>query len=471
MAKKLHVVSEEWVVSSLGKVIPDDEEVIKYPVPMGMHYIPETLDSLELMKTAISWKDSSLYWSLMYFEAQLEAYKEDGRIVVWHAQDADSRLLLDAISEWCPEGIFHIDLTPEGYVPKIPHPEIKHDLESHFDPEVFTPGMMSSQGIEERIGTEVPVTEAEREEYHKEWIEWGGEDALDSIIIVDQYGQLFHTYRTFVYSAVFAALPKDREMSIGRLCGAVMEYHPQARDSYIIDTIVKMADEWMIKWCRREKTDSGYDWLKTTVKQFKTDVAGNWLYCPEDFLYHFAEAAGKKRHISEEAKTEEYNRMRQDHDNLYGRGHLSREERHKVQEERDERNLVRWASALNSNWSWRHLLSVMQTKLEMMEDYMRHWSPIANGPVYADQLQRACRLIGVCLDWGGQSDYANAEDEDDYFDAEHFSHYVNVRNAKRFPSPDYDGHHFWCESQRIRFDKAWNILWEMFRTKMLTWED
>ncbi len=65
----------------------------------------------------------------------------------------------------------------------------------------------------------------------------------------------------------------------------------------------------------------------------------------------------------------------------------------------------------------------------------------------------------------------HAEDEGDYFDAKNFSHYVNVRNASRFPSPDHDGHDFWSEAQRIRFDKEWNILWEMFRTKLLTWED
>ena len=44
-------------------------------------------------------------------------------------------------------------------------------------------------------------------------------------------------------------------------------------------------------------------------------------------------------------------------------------------------------------------------------------------------------------------------------------------DRKRFPSPDYDGHDFWCKAQRIRFDKAWNLLWEMFRTKLLTWDD
>ena len=119
-------------------------------------------------------------------------------------------------------------------------------------------------------------------------------------------------------------------------------------------------------------------------------------------------------------------------------------------------------------------MSAMHTKLEMMEDYMRHWSHIVNGPVYADQIQRAIRLIEVCLVWGGQDDYKlkPGEPEDaEYLNPEHFPHYVNVNNAFRFPSPDYDCHHFWSEAQRIRFDKAWNILWEMLRTKMISWED
>lgn len=473
MAKIIHIVSEQWMITALDMVKAEDDVVVAYPVPMGMHYIPESLDSLELMKTAISWKDSSLYWKLMYFAERLETFKSDGQVVVWHAQDADSRLLLYAISEWCAE-LFHIDLTPEGYVQKVRHPEVKHDLDEHFDPEVFSPGMMSEQDFKALMGTEKPVTDEERKEYHKQWTEWGGEDAFDSVIVVDQYGQLYHTYRTFVYSAIFTVLPKEGEMSIARLCSEVMDYHPQLRDSYIIATIIKMADETLIKWCHRERTDTGYDLVKTTVRQFKTDVAGNWLYCPEDYLYHFANEAGKKLHISEEAKTQEYNRMRQDYDNLYGRGHLAREERRRAEDERDERNLIRWAGAFNANWSWSHLMSAMHTKLEMMEDYMRHWSHIVNGPVYADQIQRAIRLIEVCLVWGGQYDYKlkPGEPEDaEYLNPEHFTHYVNTHNAFRFPSPNYDGHHFWSEAQRIRFDKAWNILWEMFRTKLLTWED
>lgn len=99
-------------------------------------------------------------------------------------------------------------------------------------------------------------------------------------------------------------------------------------------------------------------------------------------------------------------------------------------------------------------MSVMKVKLGMMVEYMRHWTPIADGPVYADQMERAISLMEIIIDWGGESEYAHSEDENDYFDAKHFSPYVNMRNRKRFPSPDYDGRNFWCKAQRVRFDKG-----------------
>ena len=102
---------------------------------------------------------------------------------------------------------------------------------------------------------------------------------------------------------------------------------------------------------------------------------------------------------------------------------------------------------------------------------MRQWSPIERGSVYADQMELAVSLIQVILDKGGEYDYAHSEDEEEYLDAEHFSHYVNFRNRSRIPSPDYCGERFWCEAQRLRFDKAWNLLWELFRTKLLSWSD
>jgi len=54
-------------------------------------------------------------------------------------------------------------------------------------------------------------------------------------------------------------------------------------------------------------------------------------------------------------------------------------------------------------------MSVMKVKLGMMVEYMRHWTPIADGPVYADQMERAFSLMEIIIDWGGESEYAHSE--------------------------------------------------------------
>lgn len=111
-------------------------------------------------------------------------------------------------------------------------------------------------------------------------------------------------------------------------------------------------------------------------------------------------------------------------------------------------------AALNENWGWYHLMSVMKVKLGMMAEYMREWSYIADGPVYDDQMERAIRLIEVILDSGGESEYRRDEGDEPCLDSEHFSRYVNFRNRERFTGTDCYGHNFWCDAQHLRFIKA-----------------
>ena len=134
--------------------------------------------------------------------------------------------------------------------------------------------------------------------------------------------------------------------------------------------------------------------------------------------------------------------------------------------------LIKWAKTFNSNWGWYHLLEVMKAKLEMMADYMRKWTPIADGPLYAAQMERAISLIEIIVDRGGQNDYKSAPGEENViFKAKNFIHYVNLRNKNRFPAPQFDDYSVWCEPQRVRFCKAWHLLWRIFQTRLLTWED
>lgn len=296
-----------------------------------------------------------------------------------------------------------------------------------------------------------------RDGFREIWMHWGGEDAQDCPILINQFGGLFHPYRTYLYSDVFENVSKKEPKSIAKIVGKILEAHPQLSDIYILNTIVKMADEGMIKWVEKDETNP----LRSLVQQYKYDVEGEWNSYPREFLYHFAEVCGKKIHLSEDELKAEFLRARKDSDDMFCQGHLARVDRAKKREQWRDRLVVQWAAALNDNWGWYHLMSVMKVKLGMMVEYMRHWSPVANGPVYADQMERAISLMEVILDWGGESEC----------NAKHFSRYVNFKNRKRFPSLDYDGHHFWCEAQRLRFDKAWNLLWEVFRTKLLTWDD
>lgn len=484
---KLYIYSSEEVVEKMGHLqepldTPFSEEVerwgMAYPVPMNLHYIPEAMTRLEMMKVAVSWGNSDLFDlgfdGLSAFCHNIcFAVERGARIIVVHGQDANSLLLLYTIVSTIDSDIYHLDVTPKDYKPVFRDTNDEDWVDMHredeyarqYDPKVFNVEDVTEEMAGKLIGTEKLVTPEERKAWREIWNHWGGEDARDFPILVDQHGELFHPYDAYLNASIFAHTPTDAPASIANIADTVAEDHPQVERQVIVDHIVKMANQRQIKWASEPGPEG-------VVIQYRTDIASRWnRFQDMHFLEDFAEYAGKKITLSPEDIEAEIERQNQDSRDFWGKGHLHREARKRSEAEHEQMNLIKWAYADNENWGWYHLMEVMVTKMEMMVDYMRNWSPIANGPVYADQVQRAIGLMKVCISWGGEYDYKHAEDEDDYFDEEHFSHYVNTRNAARFPSPDYDGHDFWCESQRIRFDKAWNILWEMLRTKMITWED
>lgn len=477
MGKTLHIIPsgfnwrlivKEWIGGG-----PDnkDHEVIQYPVPTNLHYLPESLSDVEMMKTAVSWHKSysdsvdALYRSLFIFSKTINQKSEYDKMIVWHAEDANSRLLLLLVANTIKSKLYSVDITPAAE--KHEWESYNEDHERFIEVSVFYEGNVPILTITRSSYHPQKVTQKMRDGLHDIWKHWGGEDAQDCPILVNQFGGFFHTYRTYLYSDIFECVTKNEPRSIVRIAAEILGAHPQLSDRYVCNTVVKMADEGMIKWVEKNDVNP----FISLVQQYKYDVVGEWNESQREFLYHFAEVCGKKIKMSEDDLKAEFLRDRKDSDDMFCQGHLARAERAKNRELWEDRLLVQWAAALNENWGWYHLMSVMKVKLGMMVEYMRHWSPVVNGPVYADQMERAIGLMEVILDWGGESEYKHDEKENNYFDAKHFSCYVNFRNRKRFPSPDYDGHHFWCKAQRIRFDKAWNILWEMFRTKLLTWDD
>ena len=127
----------------------------------------------------------------------------------------------------------------------------------------------------------------------------------------------------------------------------------------------------------------------------------------------------------------------------------------------------KWENAFTDDWHHEYLLIHFKAKLETMERYNMHLSYAMNGPYYGHQIKRAIEMIDIILDEGGKGDYAKHRS---YMPvAKSFTHYVNMRNRKRIPRPDDEGIYFWSEAQKLRFDKAWMLLWKILSERMMTW--
>lgn len=135
----------------------------------------------------------------------------------------------------------------------------------------------------------------------------------------------------------------------------------------------------------------------------------------------------------------------------------------------DEWARRQWEAGLTEDWHYEYLLMHLRAKLVTMERYNRHLSYVRNGPYYADQIKKAIAMVDIILEKGGMNDYG-IEKGFSYV-PESFRHHVNMRNRKRITRPNDGGLSFWSDAQRLRFDKAWMLLWRFLSEKMMLWGD
>lgn len=129
----------------------------------------------------------------------------------------------------------------------------------------------------------------------------------------------------------------------------------------------------------------------------------------------------------------------------------------------------KWKGAFTDDWDYEYLLVHLRAKLETMERYNLHLSYAMYGTYYGHQIGRAIKMIDIILQEGGRSDYDEREGCTPV--PESFKHYVNMRNLARIPRPDDGGIAFWSDAQRLRFDKAWMLLWKILSEQMMIWGD
>ena len=148
MGKTLHIIPSGSIWPRIvGKWIgegPDksEHEVTQYPVHTNLHYQPDALTDVEMMKTAISWYKpnsypvANLYQDLKNFIETVKKGPEFDKVFVWHAEDADSRLLLYLIAYAYKHRFYAVDITPKDRRFKW---KVNDDVDSQFeDVKVYT---------------------------------------------------------------------------------------------------------------------------------------------------------------------------------------------------------------------------------------------------------------------------------------------------------------------------------------------
>ena len=141
-----------------------------------------------------------------------------------------------------------------------------------------------------------------------------------------------------------------------------------------------------------------------------------------------------------------------------------------------------WTKAFNDDWDYEYFLEFVRAKLITMERYNSHLAYVVNGSNYGCQIKYAIRMIDIILEEGGKNDYSKNTDSSIIPDPGKFRHYVNMRNRKRIPRPDDGGISFWSDAQKLRFDKAWMLLWKILSengrttvdgkcSERITWSD
>ena len=147
---------------------------------------------------------------------------------------------------------------------------------------------------------------------------------------------------------------------------------------------------------------------------------------------------------------------------IYSRRGYSEQEWDKIHEERqrikDEEFLE---IAGYADYNGEDILMVLKKKLEWQIDYFENFGHLESNLYKASQMRLCCRLIDIVC-WGGMTGEYRLK----------LGKYVNMRNAHRFDHvPDRDRSYLGGERQRVRYKKAYSLLFKVLFQNIMKWWD
>ena len=129
--------------------------------------------------------------------------------------------------------------------------------------------------------------------------------------------------------------------------------------------------------------------------------------------------------------------------------------------DRQKHDMIMRELPWGGDYDWSDIFQILKFKIERMIEYWEQFGHCRDGRYVVSTMRTACRLIEIVLKDGNESG-----------DCEHFPYRVNLRNADRFKIfHDHKGLICKGNKQRVRYNKAYCILFKFLEFHMHNWWD
>ena len=113
------------------------------------------------------------------------------------------------------------------------------------------------------------------------------------------------------------------------------------------------------------------------------------------------------------------------------------------------------------DYDWSDIFQILKFKIERMIEYWEQFGQRRDGHYVVSKMRTACRLIEIVLAYGNESGGGR-----------HFPYRVNLRNADRFKIfHDHNGYYDKGDMQKVRYNKAYCILFKFLEFHLHNWWD
>ncbi len=167
-----------------------------------------------------------------------------------------------------------------------------------------------------------------------------------------------------------------------------------------------------------------------------------------------------------QAESERLDKERQEKDKNWGKGPVHGMERkdwnaYVGAHDRQKHDMIMRELPWGGDYDWSDIFQILKFKIERMIEYWEQFGHCRDRHYVISTMRTACRLIEIVLKDGNES-----------VDYEYFPYRVNLHNVDRFKIfHDHKGYYDQGDMQKVRYNKAYCILFKFLEFHMHNWWD